>query len=232
MIEGEVFCAMRNHIVGYDSTVWEEENATEENEENIPPAGAANPRPDPGQRAQQAITRFLSQYIEENPSMTQVYFAIVNGEKQPKYYISRAACAMETMESTFSSDKVRIKSMIIPVPKSADIMEDVYYYLIHKEFKQMVRNNCYGCRENRPAQACHMEHGCLDDKGVLIFLFGQICHSRISQPILMPALDIMCAEYGVANKESKDNVVNFLTSVDFESILNMENSLVWEYCKL
>ena len=153
------------------------------------------------------------------PARLQVFFGTLNGRKLQPVYLSRSTCATEYS----SEENVAIKSMTIPVPNSVDLMKNVYYYILHKEFEQVVKDNCYGC-DNYVGRA--------GDVALLISLYGKKSHDTITKYRLLAAVDIMCKEFGIENHQCLDDIERFLQNVYCYSYLEVEKSLVFEFNKI
>ena len=110
--------------------------------------------------------------------------------------------------------------MTIPVPNSVDLMKNVYHYILHKEFEQVVKDNCYGC-DNYVGRA--------GDVALLISLYGKKSHNAITKSRLLAAVEIMCREFGIENHQSLDDIERFLQNMYCYSYLEVEKTLVFEF---
>ena len=71
------------------------------------------------------------------------------------------------------------------------LVSSVYRYLMNMEYKLRVKQQCYGCQNDKCSQVDHMSGGCLDDRETLVGLHARACHLRISTPRLQLATQAM-----------------------------------------
>ena len=86
---------------------------------------------------------------------------------------------------------LKLKKIKVVQPTAELLVTSVYRYLMNMEYKFRVKQQCYGCQNDRCSQVDHMSGGCLDEQKTLVEMHARACHLRVSTPRLQLATEAM-----------------------------------------